>query len=226
MNESERLANVLRDQFGQQPLPQLNEEIWVRSPALKVIDCVLSLNRNYHRMVLPRIQRFEQDHPEISNIAQLRDLIELYETPLSFSMAELKYKDARRADILVGVIDYLVRMQGMHDGENEAVRLFKWAESSKPQDYRDVRVKGFALAGFQYLRMLFGAQTTKPDIHIIAFVTESIDRRVTAIQALNLLVSAAKLAGLPIRELDAAIWASRARNEKPTCSKQNTCTSS
>ena len=29
-----------------------------------------------------------------------------------------------------------------------------------------VGVRGFGLAGFQYMRMLFGAQTAKPDIHI------------------------------------------------------------
>ena len=86
-----------------------------------------------------------------------------------------------------------------------------WAEWTRPGDYLAVGVKGFGLAGFQYLRMLFGAQTTKPDIHIMRFVAEHIGRPVTDIQALYLLEKAARLAGLPLRELDAAIWESRAR---------------
>jgi hypothetical protein len=72
-------------------------------------------------------------------------------------------------------------------------------------------VPGFGLGGFQYLRMLFGAQTTKPDVHIIRFVSEAIGRKIADIKALYLLERAAKQAGLPIRELDITIWETGAR---------------
>jgi hypothetical protein len=61
-----------------------------------------------------------------------------------------------------------------------------------PGDYLSVAARGFGLAGFQYLRMLFGAQTTKPDIHIIRFVSTIIGRKVTDVQALYLLERTAK----------------------------------
>jgi len=34
------------------------DEAWKQSPALCVIDCVLSLNRNYDGFVIPRLQEF------------------------------------------------------------------------------------------------------------------------------------------------------------------------
>ena len=59
--------------------------------------------------------------------------------------------------------------------------------------------------------MLLGAQTTKPDVHIIRFFSNIVGRKVTDVQALYLLDRAAKRAGLPIRELDIAIWEKSAR---------------
>lgn len=46
-------------------------------------------------------------------------------------------------------------------------RLARWAP---PCDYLVVGVAGFGLAGFQYLRRLFGAETTKPGVHVMRYV--------------------------------------------------------
>jgi hypothetical protein len=59
--------------------------------------------------------------------------------------------------------------------------------------------------------MLFGAQTTKPDVHIRNFVSEVIGRKVNDQLALALLEQAAANANLPLREVDGAIWRERAR---------------
>lgn len=90
--------------------------------------------------------------------------------------------------------------------------LQAWARSAKPEDYKSLNIKGFGVAGFQYLRMLFGAQATKPDKHIIDFVSEAIGgRRVSEIQALALLESAAEREGVALRDVDTSIWEARAR---------------
>jgi hypothetical protein len=146
---------------------------------------------------------------------QLRELIDQCDTPLTFSKTELQYNDARRADVLCGVVDYLLQAQQEHEGKTESERLEAWATWARPGDYLSVGVKGFALAGFQYLRMLFGAQTTKPDVHVRKFVSTAIGHSVSDIQALYLLDKAAKIAGLPIRQLDADIWESEARGGGP-----------
>jgi hypothetical protein len=107
---------------------------------------------------------------------------------------------------LRGVVKYLLAAQAKQTGESEWERLRAWARSVKPGGYRAVSVRGFALAGFQYLRMLFGVQTTKPDIYIIRFVSQVVGRKVNDVAAVTLLEAAAEKAGLPLREVDGAIW--------------------
>lgn len=217
MKESvDKLVAVLRKRFSN--LPPSTDAIWAQSPAAKVIDCVLSLNRHYDRVVLPRVQQFVSKHPNIVDLSQLLALITQYATPLEFCKAELNYNDQRRAKTLIGVIDYLIDAEQMHEGQTETDRLVQWANWTRPGDYLAVNVHGFGLAGFQYLRMLFGAQTTKPDVHIIRFVSEAIGRKVIDFQALYLLERAAKESGLPIRELDITIWDTGARRD--TMSRQ------
>jgi hypothetical protein len=65
--------------------------------------------------------------------------------------------------------------------------------------------------GFQHLRMLFGAQTTKPDVHIRNFVSEVIGRKVNDYTALALLEQASAQTNLPLHEVDGAIWSERGR---------------
>ena len=84
--------------------------------------------------------------------------------------------------------------------------LHTWAISVKPHDVAVVGVRGFGLAGYQYLRMLFGAQTTKPDVHVKRFVSQALGRKVGAKDALALLEQASAQAGLPLRAVDGVIW--------------------
>ena len=57
--------------------------------------------------------------------------------------------------------------------------------------------------------MLLGAQTTKPDLHIRAFVEEAVGRPVTDVQALLLMERATKQLGLPLRDVDYEAWKAR-----------------
>jgi hypothetical protein len=57
--------------------------------------------------------------------------------------------------------------------------------------------------------MLFGAQTAKADIRIRRFVAQAIDRGVTNVQALRLLEIASTRVGLPLRDVDDALWSRR-----------------
>lgn len=123
----------------------------------------------------------------------------------------LNYNDARRERTLRGIADYLLTIGPSYAGATEWERLTAWAQSARPADAASIGVKGFGLAGFQYLRMLLGAQTTKPDIHIIRYVSEIVGRRLMDWDALLLLEKASAKAGLPLREVDGEIWQLAAR---------------
>jgi hypothetical protein len=204
-----RLTQVLR-RIADGVHPSV-DPAWTRPIAIRVIDCVLSLNRNYDRFVVPRVEAFMRAHPAIRSIDQLGTLMATYPSPASFVESALNYDHADRARVLDEVVRYLSPLVTGVDPDEQPAVLGRWAVAAHPGDFRDLGIKGFKLAGFQYLRMLLGAQTTKPDKHIIAFVTEALQRRVRDLEALVLLEAAAARAHLPIRDVDTSIWEARAR---------------
>ena len=208
MSDLQLLTDALQIRFPAPP-PQATEG-W-QNPALCVLDCVLSLNRPYRRVVLPRVTRFAEKHTNVGTLEALQCLIASYPSPLEFSAVELDYKDSRRADTLRGVVSYLLDVEQDFPGSSELQRLCGWAEWARPGDFTFTGVRGFGLAGFQYLRLLFGANTAKPDVWICRFVSQSIGRTAGPIEALFLLERAAKRANLRLRDIDAAIWSQSAR---------------
>jgi hypothetical protein len=179
-------------------------------PSLNIIDCVLSLNRQYEKAVRPRVEFFRKKHPDCNSVAELIHLIHSYKGNFEkFTLENLNLKHAERGRIINDVCKYLEQELSDIVGENEMDKLNNWANDVRPGDSYFVGVKGFGLSGFQYLRMLFGAQTAKPDVHIINYVSDIIGRKVTDIEALYILEKAAKKNNLPLRDLDFSIWQER-----------------
>lgn len=207
-----RLAEAVSRDFPA-PAPS-TDRAWFRPPALRVIDCVLSLNRHYDRFVVPRLDRFEQEHPTTTSVKALRQLIASCSSAASFCATVLRYRDPARATTLSDVVDYLLDAIGEIDGNTEDERLAQWARDARPGDYLSLGISGFGLAGFQYLRMLFGADTTKPDVHVRRYVGHAIRRPVSDVRALYLLERAAKSHGRSLRDLDTSLWEWAARGEK------------
>jgi len=187
---------------------------WTNPVAVKIIDCVLSLNRPYDRFVVPRLEQFKTKHPQIITAAQLAALMASYSDANAFVEQELNYKHVERAVILDKVVQFVCEITSTHAGEDEELILQQWAKSAPPDGYKSLKIRGFAIAGFQYLRMLFGASTTKPDVHIIGFVTECIGRKVNEIESLRLLEEASARAGVSLLDVDTSIWEMRARNAR------------
>lgn len=178
-----------------------------------VIDCVLSLNRRYDAFVVPRLKTFRNRHPEIRKIGELAELMDSYPTPLDFSIEELDYNDENRARILREVVQFVCTIVQKSPTLPEEEVLKDWALQAKPHECETLGIRGFKIAGFQYLRIRFGADTTKPDVHIIRFIADALNRRVSPYEALALLEAASKRLGHSVREVDSAIWRSRARDD-------------
>jgi hypothetical protein len=209
MSDVDTLADVLGSRFSHVSIRK--DYGWPRNSALSVIDCVLSLNRRYDGFVLPRVETFARQRPDIVRLAHLSDMLNDCASVGEFCLRELNYNHPQREQTLRGVLAYMISAQAKQEGADEWTRLQSWAEAAKPGDYVAVGVRGFGLSGFQYLRMLFGAQTTKPDVHIMRFVSQVVGRKVTDAQALESLEAASAKAGLPLREVDGAIWEAGAR---------------
>jgi hypothetical protein len=147
----------------------------------------------------------------VDTLESLLRLINRYSTPLEFSTKELNYRDEERAATLVGVLTHLLQVQNAFKGSSETSRLRQWARKARPSDYEALGIRGFGLSGFQYLRMLFRAQTAKPDVHIRRFVSKAVGHVVGDVQALTLLEDAARRLKWPLLALDNAIWDRLAR---------------
>jgi hypothetical protein len=186
------------------------DRAWSREPAVRVIDCVLSLNRPYDRFVVPRLDRFEARYPAVRSVADLAAMIRSCPSPHAFVREALDYNHEARAETLAAVVDWLLARCG---GRDSPQKLQHWAAQARPSDLRDVNIRGFGLSGFQYLRLLFGADTVQPDIHLARRMAEWLGHPVSAMRALELLEAAAPKAGLRLRDLDAAVWNSGARGE-------------
>lgn len=178
---------------------------WMK-PALNLVDCVLSLNRPYASVVLPRVQLLAQRQPTLISLQDLSQLIQSSGGGRAFLSEYLHYQDERRGYTLEGVCLYFRRVAGLQPRATEAARLYQWATSVTPHDYRQVGVRGFGPAGFQYFRMFCGVQTVKPDKYIVELASQLTGHSVSALDAVALFEQAADLLQLPLREVDAEIW--------------------
>ena len=207
--EAKQVAEAIKSQFDRVEPGQ--DFIWTAAPAVKVIDCVIGLNRQYDPYVLPRVTSFAEKYPEVQSCWQLQAFIQGFDSPNEFFLRVLTTDYPNRARVLVEVNEYMIAIQNQYKGNTEEELLHNWAIAMKPTDYKVVGVKDFAVAGFQYMRMLFGAETAKPDVHIMRYVSSVIGRKVSELDAVCILELAAKLNGLSLRWLDVAIWKKLAR---------------
>lgn len=207
----ERLATTLLEL--KPSIGRSTDPAWTRCPALKVLDCVLSLNRNYDSFVVPRLDRFEVIRPEVKSVIDLLTVIEANNSPNQFVIDNLNYHHKERAGTLYGVTKWLASISKVDvSSEIQLENLKMWAANASPIKCDRPQIRGFGLAGFQYLRMLFDANTTKPDIYICRFVEKSIGRHVDPMSALKLLELAAQRSGVRLRDLDTTIWEAAARH--------------
>ena len=111
-----------------------------------------------------------------------------------------------KANAIADVTKHLCGIIEASPTVSEEEALKQWAIQAEPGDYRQLDIKGFKLASFQWLRMLFGADTTKPDVHINKFVRQTLNRKISRLDCICLIESAAACAKTTARAIDRAIW--------------------
>jgi len=162
--------------------------------------------RQYDNFVVPRVQLYKNSiGKEIKTIEQL---IEYCSNSGGFHIMFkeiLGYDHSERARIMSKVCAKCVLIKTEHKS------MAAWANIAKVEEFKLFGVRGFGISGYQYLRMRFGAQTTKPDTHINRFVRESLGRTVNGIYAVQLIEDAAKQLGWPARGIDGELWELAAR---------------
>lgn len=183
------------------------------NPAVKVIDCVFSLERNYKKQVEPLIKDFIATYPGITDLETLKNQLR---SPViaKYTFKRIGSNEAEKSRICYEVVCYLVEECYNYFGQTQLERLHNWAVQAKPRDYSTMieeggnktNVSGFGLAGWQYMRMLFGADTCKPDRHIIKFIDDTLNRKLAPINCIKIIELAAPRAALTVRQSDHRVW--------------------
>ena len=177
-----------------------------QSPAVKVINSVLSLGMNYKTVVKPRLDAFQDKNPDVIQVSDLANLIASYPTPYNFLKAELNFCRELKATAIDGVVKQLSDITNASPSVSEEDAIRQWALQAEILGYRVWSIKGFRLAGFQWLRMLFGADTVKPDRHIVNFLSDTLNEKVSPLESVELIEASSADSEYSARDLDRIIW--------------------
>lgn len=179
-------------------------EFGYNNPVLVCMDAVLSMNRKYDSFVRPRIAAFRANYPDLNSLAALLAQIERDGQEAFCGM--WNYKHAERVEILIALAEMYVTYAATHQTDDELTAMKHWAAHASISNYRQQVVPGIGLATFQYLRMLLGVSTVKPDVHIRRALREALGRNVSNIEAIALVEAASAQMGLSALHVDHNIW--------------------
>ena len=175
-------------------------------PAVKIINSVISQALNYKTTVYPRLVRFKKNRPDVKSVRQLADFMASYTTPLEFLTEEVNLKHRVKAGAIDGLVQYFCGLIEASPTVPEEETLKQWAIHVEPDGYKELNIKGVKIATFQWLRMLFGADTSKPDVHIMNFINDTIDQKLSKPQCILVLKGVASYLEVSERSVDGAIW--------------------
>ena len=99
MTRNERITKILTRvrQIAPDPLPR-DKTVLDQSPAVKVINSVLSLGMDYRKVVKPKLDAFQKKNPDVRQVTELAAFIEEdYQTPIDFLSKEFNYKHKPRS---------------------------------------------------------------------------------------------------------------------------------
>ena len=212
MTRNERITKILARirQIAPDPLNRDNT-VLDQSPAVKVINSVLSLGMDYRKVVKPKLDAFQEKNPDVRQVTELAAFIEEdYQTPIDFLNKEFGYKhkpkSIRKANAINSVCEKLCGIINASPSVPEEDAIRQWALQAKPKGYRVWNIKDFGIAGFQWLRMLFGADTVKPDRHIVNFLSDTLNEKVSPLESVELIEETSAHSEFSARDIDRIIW--------------------
>ena len=226
MTRQERIDKILARirQIAPDPLPRDNT-VLDQSPAVKVINSVLSLRRRYTTVVEPKLNAFQEINPDVIQVSDLVNLMARYDTPYDFLKVELDFRSEIKATAIDDVAEKLCGIINASPSVPEEDAIRQWALQANPGGYRVWKITNFAITGFQWLRVLFGADTVKPDTHILNFLAHTLNERFPQtsdkkrLEAVELIEEASVHSVFSARDIDRKIWLfmSETPTPSPSC---------
>ena len=201
----ERIAHFVVHELNLDLDDRLGDEYGYDNPVLICLDAVLAIQRRYKQFVVPRISRFQQEYPHIRSLSDLKQLIERY-GHRRFGEQVWNYRYLPRIQTLELLVNWFLAYQQKHGFADDLEAIRYWAQQPYQEPLSAYGVRGIGIATTQYLRMLTGADTVKPDVRIHQAIEDALGRSVENEEAISLIEEAARRLGVGATTLDHAIW--------------------
>ncbi len=177
-------------------------ELNYHDPVSILVDATLSINRPYKKFVVPRVEKVKEYN--LNSLDELGQMIE------NIGVEEMNdfwnYKHRERVIILRNLVKKFLDFKNDYQMDDDMKVLYKWGDEARVEDWKSFGVKGIGFTTFQYLRILCGAETVKPDIHIKRAVEAAVGHSVPLERVVSIVESTAKKMDLSARRLDYALW--------------------
>lgn len=183
-------------------LDQKVSEFNYSNPVLILVDAVLSMNRKYEAFVVPRIKHLEKSN--ITSLDQLNTIIT--QNGIEAFAQVWNYNDPKRVEILQNLAQKFSQLKEQYGLSDDLETLHKWGKEAKPEEWTTFGVKGIAFTTYQYLRILCGANTVKPDIYIQRAFKEAIGKSRPLEEIVEVVEETAKQMNIAAQQLDYALW--------------------
>lgn len=183
-------------------LDQEVSEFNYTNPVLILADAILSMNRKYEAFVVPRIKHLEKSN--IISLDQLDTIIT--QNGIEAFVQRWNYNDPKRVEILQILAKKFLQLKKEYELADDLETLHKWGNETKRQEWTSFGVKGIAFTTYQYLRILCGANTAKPDIYIQRAFKEAIGKSRPLEEIVEVVEETAKQMNIPAQQLDYALW--------------------
>lgn len=136
-------------------------------PLLLLADATgTTTGQNYFAQVKPSVEAFQEKFLDTGRISSFAELATL--DPQEQSLKRI-FEAQRKRRVLVTGADVFTNIEA----EDDLERLQQWACDADPNNYSEDpfgRITGVGLRTFQYLRMIGGIDTVKPDIQVQRFI--------------------------------------------------------
>lgn len=182
-------------------LNHTTEEYEYNNPVLTLIDAVLSINRKYESFVKPRIKLIQD-----RNIDSFDKLDMELRKGNEYFTSLWNYNHSQRIELLRNLLRYFLNYKKDNNIKDDLETLRKWGKESSVEKFKEWNIKGIAFTTYQYLRMLCGANTVKPDIHILRTVESGVGKKLSLKDSVKIIEDISKEMDIKARDLDHSIW--------------------
>ena len=175
MADLQKLINEYAEgsNYAEQAEKFLNLDRWTgEDPILMLADAAgTTTGQNYFDQVKPSVEDFRDQFLAQERIGSMEELASLDIT--ESDLMDIFEAERKRRVLIEGasvIADF--------PGDTDLDRLQNWAQSADPMNYsKDPfgQINGVGLRTFQFLRMVAGVDTVKPDIQVKRFIGELSD---------------------------------------------------